>query len=138
MAVWSSPVFDRDLTILSYGVDDLNRVEQNSQYLADELNSIGYVTNVTTDYTWDRTKFFKSENELQYLLNITEVKSKLSLPPSTPLVPSDLEDITQQIANDIEEIQKNVYDTILIVIYESNLKRAGTYSAVAGDSIGLI
>ncbi len=139
MASWTSPITNRTIaTHPSYGTTDLNRVEENSEYLSNLLNSMNYTQSVITDYTWLRTEWFALSDATQYLLNISTIRSVLTLPITTPTVPSSLDDLTFTIANDIEKIQLDVYELANAIVYESNLKRAGTFGAVAGADIGLI
>lgn len=138
-ATWTSPVTTRTITThTSYGTGDLNRVEENSQYLSDWLNTLGYPNVVSTDYTWLRTEWFTESNETQYLANLTTIRGILTVPVTTPSVPSSLDDITLTIANNIEKIQLDVYNLTTGIVYEADLKRAGTFGAVAGADIGLI
>ena len=136
MAVWSSPVTNRDINNESYGVDDLSRVEENSEFLADLLTSYGYTTTISTTYPWTRSQFFNEENDNRYCSNIATLRNAVSLPETTPNTPSTLSDITRIVANNIEKIQLAIYVIIPVIVYESNLKRAGLY--YAGNEVGLI
>ena len=139
MATWTTPVTTRTLTThTSYGTDDLNRVEENSQYLSDWLNTLGYINVVNTDYTWVRTEFFTESDETQFLSNLSEIINILTLPVTTPTVPTTLDDMTITKANNIEKIQLALYNATTGLVYEADLKRAGTFGAVAGADIGLI
>jgi len=54
MASWQTPKIDWVATDY-YNFDDLDRAEQNTEYIYDEFVSIGYVAGVTT-FTYPRTR----------------------------------------------------------------------------------
>ena len=111
MANWTTPVTFRDVNVKSYEVDDLNRVEQNTQYLSDWLNSIGYTNTIVTDYTWGITEFFKASDDTRYMSNLNELKAIVSI--TDIVIPDTLENITKTTANNIEKLQQEVYDRII-------------------------
>jgi hypothetical protein len=62
MATWQTPVTDWISTDI-YQYTDIDRVEQNTEYLKDEFEAIGYTASATTfDYPRTRARFgYKTE-----------------------------------------------------------------------------
>lgn len=116
MAVWTTPVTNRDASYIAYNFDDLSRVEQNTQYLSDLLNTEGYTQVVSTKYPWTRTGFssvfFNEADDIRYLGNIQGMIDLLVLPTTTPSLPSNLNNLTKKTADEIETIQFDIKDTI--------------------------
>jgi hypothetical protein len=139
-ASWTTPVTNRtSLTHDSYGFTDLNRVNENTEYLSDLLNSLRYDNVIYySKYDWTRTDFFTLLYEVALLVNINSLTSILTLPSGTPELPASLDNLEISDANDIEEIQEAIYDSVIGLQYQSNLNRPDTYSSVGGDSLGLI
>lgn len=105
----------------SYNASDLNRVGKAVQYVADRLGNVGYRLEVSPRTDWavgdiptsaDLSAYLDQLNVLRGKLNEVlaayQTKSQYELPPTPP----DMEGLTFQEANDIENILKAVHDQL--------------------------
>lgn len=88
----------------SYNATDLNRVNAAVKYLAELYRQIGYSVNVSTKTGWAEQDFPCTSDAEVYIANISELRGKITMPESTPEVPTDMEGLTYKEANDIEKI----------------------------------
>lgn len=105
-----------------YGAADLNRVGEAVQYLADLLNGRGYSVPVSPKMDWERADFPLSNRMRQYLADVAAIRNAIALPVWTPEAPDDMNRLTWQEANEIEQILVAV-DQML-----SNMAAAWLYS----------
>ena len=118
----------------NYNVSDLNRVETKVRQLTDILTSYGYSVINITKTNWDTIENFTVEDAQRYLGNIQRLINAYVITPSTPTLPSDMEELTFQEANSIEKI---LYDIdLLIDNMEASFIYCGTFNS--GESEGLI
>ena len=109
-------IYDRtqlDITNLSskayYNYTDLNRIEQWCEYLSEILNNYNYFVNISTKTNWTMLDL-PTQSEMERIrLNISMLKEAYF---SFTQVPSNLENMTWQKANDIENILHEI-DCIL-------------------------
>lgn len=108
----------------SYGESDLNRVGTAVAVLTERLRDAGIYRDTVAKSDWQETDTFR-ENDLSYYLeDIHQIRNALEVLPSTPKVPADLQGLTWQEANDIEQILEDV-DMLI-----TNMEQAWFY---AGD-----
>lgn len=116
MASWTTPITSRDASYVAYNYTDLSRVEENTQYLSDLLNTEGYLNVVTTKYPWTLTgyssNYFNQDDDTRYLTNIQLLVDLLVMPTTTPSLPANLNNLTRKIADNIEQVQADIKDTI--------------------------
>ena len=118
----------------NYNVSDLNRVETKVRQLTDILTSYGYSVINITKTNWDTIENFTVEDAQRYLGNIQRLINAYVITPSTPTLPSEMEELTFQEANSIEKI---LYDIdLLIDNMEASFIYCGTFNS--GESEGLI
>lgn len=128
----------------AYNYTDLNRVTEAMEYINGRLAGYGYVTgyrdvqiphNETIDpYRWYETDKPKQEQMEQYLANVRALRSTLELPADTPDAPEDMEALTYEEANDIEQILVIVEKITNRVI--SGFRRSGQFAFWSG-TLGL-
>lgn len=108
----------------SYNATDLNRVGGAVQYVATRLKGVGYPVVVHPKQDWQTTDIPTSAQLYTYLQNVATIRAALAVLPSTPPVPDDMQQLTWQEANNIEQI---LLDVDMLV---SNMIQAWFY---AGD-----
>ena len=106
----------------SYNAADLNRVGEAMFYVMDLLNAYGYSVTITPRTDWTMGEIPEPDELQHYLDDVATLRAILKLPPSTPAVPSDMDGLTFEEANDIERILLDI-DRML-----SNIAAAWFYS----------
>ena len=96
----------------SYDYTDLNRVGDAVQHLAGILTSLGYDCPIIPKLDWTESGSASPSDMAQYLENIQTLRGKLTLFSDTPNVPADIEKLTWQEANAIEQILVDLESTI--------------------------
>lgn len=96
----------------SYDYSDLNRVGDAVQYLSEILKSHGYDCPVSPKLDWSESGRGAPSDMAQYLQNVQTLRGILTLLPETPNVPADMEKLTWQEANAIEQILVDLESTI--------------------------
>ena len=132
--MWQQPIYDRIQADIDgqtgkghYKADDLNRIEQDCEYLAGAFG----VTISTR--TWSRADFPTPSDFSRVLNNITILRAAYYVYQTTPQMPQNPVNQYQK-ANDLEQILNDLY-----ALYENN-KRAVMYAGepYAGQMIGVI
>lgn len=123
MGKWISPVFDRTISDVSFAiakinewkqtgskevyelkgclnVTDINRIENNIQYLFDELSSLYYFPR-TVSKSWDMEKLPTSDDISRIINNVKKTISAYFQTDTAPKVPKTM--LTYEQVNDIEE-----------------------------------
>ena len=95
-----------------YDYSDLNRVGDAVQYLSEILKSHGYDFPVSPKLDWSESGRGAPSDMAQYLQNVQTLRGILTLLPETPNVPADMEKLTWQEANAIEQILVDLEYTI--------------------------
>ena len=95
-----------------YNAEDLNRVGAAMVYLRDRLNDNGYNIEIEPETAWTVSDIPTQSDMVYYLGCLGELKSVLSLPPSTPEAPETMENLTYTGANNIEKILEAVDDML--------------------------
>lgn len=88
----------------SYNASDLNRVGNAVAYLADVLTSRGYAVSVNPKTNWRILDNPTPDQLTSYLTDIRAIRAALAVLPTTPAAPTDIEDLTVEEANAIEQI----------------------------------
>lgn len=99
----------------AYNASDLNRVGQAIAYIADLLNGYGYSVQVYPKTDWAIGDIPTPAQLQQYLSDVAALRAGLKLLPTTPEVPADMEGLTVQEANDIEQILVDI-DALLSIM----------------------
>lgn len=105
-----------------YNASDLNRVGAAVEYLTGWLNGLGYAVEATAKTNWTMKDTPTSGQMQQYLDAVSIIRSAIAVLPATPPVPEDMEKLTFNQANDIEQILTDV--NLLL----ENIERSYIYS----------
>nr|DAW41343.1 MAG TPA: hypothetical protein [Caudoviricetes sp.] len=92
----------------AYNASDLNRVGAAVAYVAGRLTGYGYVVSVSPRQDWQVTDIPTPESMTAYLADVATLRAALTVAAGTPEVPEDMERLTWQEANDIEQILVDV------------------------------
>lgn len=112
-----------------YRASDLNRIEQAISVVAEKLNNAGHNIELETGSTWTMVSVPTYEETNRILRNLSKIRNSMGLFASTPYVPSDMDVMTYQRANDIEQIILDVNRAVI------NKQHAYVYAGMiyAGD-----
>ena len=92
----------------AYNASDLNRVGAAVAYVAGRLTGYGYVVSVSPRQDWQVTDIPTQESMTAYLADVAALRAALTVATDTPEVPEDMERLTWQEANNIEQILVDV------------------------------
>ena len=92
----------------TYGASDLNRVGAAINYVADKLREMGYAPRVSPKSDWSDLEWLTPNASEAYLADLEELRRHLTMMQTTPDVPSDMERLTYQEANNIEKILEDI------------------------------
>lgn len=141
MAEWISPVYDRtksdvDFAISQikngdislelkgcFNVTDINRIENNSRYIADRLNVLKYANNIKTA-SWDMYGVPNATEVARLINNVTLLIKAYFKPANAPNLPPTL--LTYEQVNSLE---KNLYLIKHLIDDEENeFRHCGTFN----------
>ena len=91
-----------------YNATDLNRVCGAVQYVAERLRTIGYAINIAPKTDWTISDIPRAAQMERYLQDVTTIRAALTLGPTVPPVPGDMDGLTVTEANNIERILLDV------------------------------
>lgn len=114
----------------SYNASDMNRVAQAVEIIAGRLSQYGYSVSVSPVLTWTDKDYPTEEQFQAYLDDIRSLRAVLQVPPSTPQVPPDMNDLSVQEANAIEQILFNI--NLAIERMLGSFKRCGQFTFWSG------
>lgn len=106
----------------AYNATDLNRVGAAVSYIASRFVEYGYSVTVTAKQDWTVNDIPTEGDLAYYLSDIAAIRDVISVIPTTPAVPTDLDRLTYTEANDIEQILV-IVDTLI-----TNMTLAWFYS----------
>lgn len=92
----------------SYNYTDLNRVEEAVKYVAQRLTQKGYSIFLTTKTDWTLGTIPTKAAMDRYMGNVARIRSAIPVYPTTPAAPTTAQKLTYKMANDIEQILKDV------------------------------
>ena len=92
----------------AYNASDLNRVGAAVAYVAGRLTGYGYAVSVDPRQDWQMADIPTPESMTAYLADVAALRAALTVAADTPEVPEDMERLTWQEANDIEQILVDV------------------------------
>lgn len=92
----------------AYNASDLNRVGAAVAYVAGRLTGYGYAVSVDPRQDWQAADIPTPESMTAYLADVAALRAALTVSADTPEVPEDMERLTWQEANDIEQILVDV------------------------------
>lgn len=106
----------------TYNASDLNRVGAAMNYVADRLRAAGYDPHISPKTDWMETDWPTVGTMTRYVTDLAELRSQFTQAQTTPTVPTYVENLTWQEANDIERILQDI-DALL-----TNISSAWFYS----------
>lgn len=92
----------------AYNASDLNRVGAAVAYVAGRLTGYGYAVSVSPRQDWQVADIPTQESMTAYLADVAALRAVLTVAAGTPEVPEDMERLTWQEANNIEQILVDV------------------------------
>lgn len=96
----------------AYNHTDMNRVESAVEYVANRLNEAGYVVSPVVRKNWTGSDKPTLADIKRYMKNISDIRAALTIFATTPEAPTTEKRLTYQMANDMEQILKDVDDLI--------------------------
>lgn len=112
----------------AYNYTDLNRVENKVKELNTLLQSYNYIDEtLTTKLDWSYSDKFNVSDMQRYLGNIQKIRNAFSTLQSTPLVPTTINYMSYETANNIEKILVDIEKLIY------SMKNYFVYSGVANS-----
>ena len=105
---WITPVTNRAYGD-QYTFEDVNRVGNDIQYLADLLNSYGYAVSVSPKTTWGVGEKQRVNAMTQYLADLAALKTSFY---GTITLPSTMDAATHTEANNIEKLLLEIEDNL--------------------------
>ena len=97
-----------------FNVEDINRVEEWSRYIADLLNSYGYEINISTKTDWEISDFLNISQMERVRSNVKKIRDVYYSLETTPTIPTTLNKFNYIKANEIERI---LYDIENVMAY---------------------
>lgn len=91
-----------------YNAEDLNRIGQAVEYIADRLKSAGYAVEINPKIDWSMVDIPDTSQMMRYLDDVETIRAALQVLPTTPETPDDMENLNWKEANDIEKILDDV------------------------------
>lgn len=113
-----------------YTLDDLNRVEGNTQIVAEELNEYGYYTNPTIKTDWTDSDIPTKTEMDRYIGNVQNMKKAFCALPTTPDLPDTMDGLTFKGANAIEQTQVDLLAALELA--KQGFRRCGTFYSGQG------
>ena len=95
-----------------YTAADLNRIGTAVAYVRDRLASVGYVVDIKPKIDWQAGDVPTATQMAQYASDVAAIRAALSVYTVTPAAPPDMDGLTAQEANNIEQILTDVDDLI--------------------------
>lgn len=92
----------------TYNASDLNRVAAAMNYVAGRMESAGYDPHISPKTDWKDDDWVDPAAQAVYLGYLAELRSQFAMMQTTPPVPNDMEKLTYQEANDIEQILADI------------------------------
>lgn len=95
-----------------YNLEDLNRVGTAVAYVRDRLTAAGYGVSAKPKTDWQPGDVPTVTQMAQYTADVAAIRAALAVYPSTPTAPPNMDGLTADEANDIEQILTDVDDLI--------------------------
>ena len=142
MAEWISPVFDRTQSDVDYAkaqiksgenlselkgcfnVTDINRIENNTRYIADRLNVLSYANTITTK-VWDIAGVPDVSEVARLINNVASLINAYYLPEGAPSLPNTL--LTFEQVNSLEKMLYMIKH--LLDEEENQFRYSGTFNS---------
>lgn len=113
-----------------YNASDLNRVGSAMNYVANRFTESGYHPVISLKIDWTESDIPREADMAHYLADLTTLRGILAVMPTTPEVPDDMDGLTYQEANNIEQILLDI-DRLLINIFATWVYSGDVFSGEA-------
>lgn len=100
----------------TYNASDLNRVGSAVEYVAGRFADYGYSVDVSPRKDWSMGNIPREADMVKYLSEVEQLRSLVSVLPTTPETPGDMECLTVVEANNIEQILVDVDEVLETMI----------------------
>ena len=100
----------------AYNAEDLNRVGAAVEYVAGRFAAYGYAVSVSPKQDWAMGDIPREADMVKYLAEVEQLRSLISVMPTTPETPGDMANLWWWEANDIEQILVDVDQVLEIMI----------------------
>ena len=87
-----------------YNATDLNRVGEAMKYLSERFYRYGYSAEISPKLDWTIEDIPTVEQMANYIKDLSTLRGVYAVLETTPQVPDDMNKLTYQEANDIEQI----------------------------------
>lgn len=95
-----------------FNVEDINRIEEWSRYIADLLNSYGYEINISTKTDWEISDFLNISQMERVRSNVKKIRDVYYSLETTPTIPTTLNKFNYIKANEIERILYDIENAV--------------------------
>ena len=92
----------------AYNASDMNRVGEAISYVAGRFNGFGYDIRVSPKTDWTVEDIPTASQMADYLSYVKNLRNAVPVMDDTPAAPTDMDGLTYQEANDIEQILLDV------------------------------
>lgn len=92
----------------AYNATDLNRVASAAEYIAGRFTDAGYIVTIHPKKDWAAQAIPNTEDMAKYLADIETLRTIAAVLDTTPKTPPDMDKLTWQEANNIEQILLDV------------------------------
>lgn len=92
----------------AYNATDLNRVASAAEYIAGRFTDAGYIVTIHPKKDWAAQDIPNTEDMAKYLADIETLRTIAAVLDTTPKTPPDMDKLTWQEANNIEQILLDV------------------------------
>lgn len=109
-------------------VTDLNRIEQNTQYISQMIRGYGFQTNVTVKTDWTESRLPNASDVERIINNIKEIRNKYYEPAGMPSLPQTMVSFAD--INAIEQSLLLFREMLLGMV--GAFRRSGTFASGSG------
>jgi hypothetical protein len=141
MAEWMSPIHDRTMSDVEYAISqiesgnnsqeykgcfnvtDINRIENNTRYIADRLNVLKYTNTIETK-SWNMSGLPNITEVTRLISNVSKIITAYYKPADSPTLPNTLLTFAQ-----VNDLEKMLYMIKHLIDNEENAYRyCGTFN----------
>ena len=113
-----------------YNASDLNRVGNAMNYVANRFTESEYHPVISPKIDWTESDIPREADMAHYLADLSTLRGVLEVMPTTPEVPEDMDGLTYQEANNIEQILLDI-DRLLTNIFATWVYSGDVFSGEA-------
>lgn len=99
-----------------YNYTDMNRVESAVEYVANRLIEVGYPVYPVVKKNWQLSDKPTRADFARYMQNIADIRGAMATYPTTPAAPTTNQQLTYQLANDLEKILVDIDELVTLLV----------------------